>query len=613
MLPLALAVTSTFAQELKLDTRLDRIVVTATRTEQPADEVMAQTTIINRTEIATAGAATLAEILQRSAGVEIRPLGGPGQPTGVFIRGANSSHTLVLVDGQRVSSSTSGSTAFENIPLDLIERIEVIKGPMSGLYGSDAIGGVVQIFTRNSKVPRLTGDVSIGSHGQSSLNAGFTAVEDKTTLDFNFGYDQVRNVSATNPAAGIYTYNPDRDPYRNTNVALKLSHTLWQQETLSFSAWQSSGRTHYDDGPGADAINKQTLSGFSFGSVNHFTPWWKSKLLLGRTVDDSVLDGNFPGTFKTTQNQYSWQNELATPVGKWLLGAERREETVASDTLYAHNKRTTDSVFAGVTETLGDTRFSGNIRRDQEQQYGSNTTGGASYGYQLSKDELIYVSVGTSFHAPTFNDLYYPTFPSDDPAHPLPYRNANPDVKPERSRSYEYGWRVSKADYRFDLVLFENNINDLIQLVQVDEHSSIPENVAHARIRGWEFSGGTTIFGVRAHGSVTAQQPENQDTGAQLRARAKHFGSLSLSKPLGNWFVSTGLVANGSRYDSANQSPTSRMSGYTLWNANIRYRIDKVWRVELAATNLTDRRYELAQGYNPLGRSFVVTVRGAAF
>jgi len=595
--PMALAVSSCFASELKLDTRIERIVVTANRIEQPADEVMAQTTIISRTEIANAGAATLMELLQRSAGVEIRPLGGPGQPAGVFIRGANAGHTLVLVDGQRVSSSTSGSTAFENLSLDLIERIEVIKGPLSGLYGSDAIGGVVQIFTRDSKVPRLTGDVGFGSHGQRTFNAGFTAVEGNTALSLNAGHNEVNAPSATNPAAGTFTYNPDRDPYSNTNVVLKLSHTLWQQETLSFSVWQSKGKTHFDDGPGDNAVNTQTLTGVNFGSENHFAPWWKSKLLVGRTIDDSRIDSQFPGSFKTTQNQFSWQNEFASPVGKWLLGTERREETVSGTTDYDRRRRTTNSLFAGVSETLGDTRFAGNIRRDSEEQFGRNISGGASYGIQLAKDELIYISTGKAFHAPSFNDLYYPGF-------------SNPNLKPERSRAYEYGWRLSKADYRFDLAIFENTISDLVVF---DFATLKPQNVANARIRGWEASGDTTLWGINARASVTAQQPENRDTGKVLQSRARQFGSILLSKPLGNWFVSTGLVANGVRYDSADQSPLTRMNGYVLWNANLRYRIDKVWRIELIATNLADRHYQLAQGYNPLGRSIVLNLRAAAF
>jgi vitamin B12 transporter len=595
--PLGMGAPFAHAELPKADVLIDSVVVTATRNPQPVADTLAQTTIITRRDIEASGAATLAEILQRDAGVEIRPLGGPGQPTGVFIRGANATHTLVLVDGQRVASSTSGSAAFENLSLDNIERIEVVKGPLSGLYGADAIGGVVQIFTRNSGVPRLTADAGVGSNHARQLSAGFTAVEDKTTLTLNAAVRTIDARSATNPAAGPYTYNPDRDPYQNSSVVLKLSHTLWQKETLSLSVWQTRGKTHYDAGPSDDAVNRQTLTGLQMLSENNFTDWWKSRLSLGETQDDSRIDSSFPGRFKTTQRQYAWQSDFVTGIGTVLAGVERRRESVESSTHYDRSHRDTDSVFMGLTEAVGDQRLSANVRRDREAQFGDRTTGGASYGYRMADDQLVYVSYGTAFRAPSFNDLYYPGF-------------SNPLLRPEKSKSYEYGWRAGKADHHFDLALFETQIDDLIVF---DAATFKPQNVKRARVRGWEWSGETVLWGVRAKAGVTAQRPEDRDTGKLLQSRAKEFGHVTLSKNWGSWSATTSVIANGARFDSATESASSRMSGYALWNAGVAYRYDKTTTIDLSAQNLGDKQYEFAKGYNTPGRTVQLGVRFAAF
>lgn len=596
-----LAVTSSaHAQVTEAPNRIDNLVITATRTLQPIDSTLATAVIITRDEIEAAGLATLVEVLQRKAGLEIRSTGGPGQPSSVFIRGANSSHTLVLVDGLRVSSSSAGSTAFENIPLDLIERIEVVKGPLSGLYGSDAIGGVVQIFTRNTNQPRGTASVGFGNDSTVAASAGFSVTENKTAFTLDAGYQQSKPQSATNPAA-FFTYNPDRDPYKNTHFLAKLTQTFWQGETVGITAWQSRGKTDFDSGnvPGP-VFNKQTLTGYQLTSENTIAPGWKSRLILGQTTDDSVITSNFPGTFKTVQNQFSWFNEFATPTGLMTAGYEWRREKLSSDTIYDKQKRDTGSIFGGYLEKLGDSQLEFTVRRDEENQFGRRTTGSLSYGYNFLTQFTAYIRGGRAFRAPSFNDLYYPGF-------------SNPNLKPERSDQAEAGlkWHSTGAQkYRADLTYFENRIDDLIVF---DTATFLPQNLARARIRGWELQAEGNFFGATVKGALTVQQPEDRDTLFQLRSRAKRFGSLSAARNFGQWDVSTDIVASGARYDGANQSAESRMGGYTLFNATVRYRINKTWSVEVVGQNLTDKKYELAQGYNTPARSIFVNVRAVTF
>ena len=580
-------------------TPLANIIVTATRTPQNADEVMAQVAVITRDDIEAAGTATLVELLQRKAGVEIRSTGGPGQTASVLIRGANSGQTLLLIDGLRVGSVTSGSPAFENIPLEMIERIEVVKGPLSGLYGSDAIGGVVQIFTRSDSRSHLSADVGFGSYKTRTANAGITAIQGNTAFTINAGYQDVAAPrSASNADAGPFTFNPDRDPYRNANVLAKLSHTLASGANLSASAWQSKGRTKVDQGLDDDSSNQQTLSGFQLSGEGQLTTFWKSSLRLGQTTDDIRFISAFPDTFKSEQNQGVWFNEFNTGIGELNAGAELRKEKVASEnTNFDAKTRDTRSIFAGYLGQFGANKIELALRRDQEDQFGQRNTGSLAYGYKLSSALRGYVRGGRAFRAPSFNDLYYPGF-------------SNPLLKPERSRQAEAGIKFSQSGYNASLVYFDNRIDDLIVF---DLATFLPQNINRARIKGWELGGDTVVAGVALKAALTVQQPEDVDTGKQLRSRARQFGNLSASHTFGAFTVSTDISASSRRFDSSDESAGSRMAGYTLLGANLRYRIDKTWSVDLSGQNLTNRDYELARGYNTPQRTVFVRIKAVAF
>lgn len=600
---LAVAVTFTlapaaaFAQAPSTSGKLDEVLVTATRMPLAEIDTLAQVTVITRKDIEAASFATLAELLQRKAQVEIRSTGGPGQPSGAFIRGANAQQTLVLVDGLRIGSATSGSTAFENIALDSIERIEVVKGPLSGLYGSDAIGGVVQIFTRGHDKPRLTAEAGVGTNSTLAFNSGFSTLEGKFSLTLNAGYRETAARSATNPRAGEFTYNPDRDAYKNSHALFKMAYELWQGEVISASAWQSSGRAKFDNGPIENPSTKQTLSGLQVSSKNNFTDFWKSTLRAGQSVDDLETFSEFGGRFKTTQNQVAWQNEFATPVGAWLLGYEWLDQRIGGTTDYDKPKRTTQSFFASVNESIDQQRLSANVRRDREDQFGSRTTGGLSYGVQLDEDELVFMSAGQAFRAPSFNDLYFPGF-------------SNPKLKPEKSQSVEYGWRVTRPQFRFNLAVFDQRIDDLIAF---DFATNTPQNIRRARIKGVEFAGGVTWLGYNWRGSITAQRPTDGDTNKQLRSRAKQFGTLVVSKTFGAWDLTMDVNASSKRFDSIDEAPASILPGYAVVNGSVRYRVDKTWTVEVSAQNIADKNYELARGYNTTGRALFLNVKAKAY
>jgi vitamin B12 transporter len=572
----------------------DNIVVTANRTATPVASLLAQATIITREDLDAAGAISLVELLQRRAGVEIRATGGPGQPSSVFIRGANATHTLVLVDGLRLGSSTSGSAAFENIALDTIERIEVVKGPRSGLYGADAIGGVIQIFTR--RTDKATGEVNVGVGTDSTrrLSAALNAVAGDTTISVAAGYQRIDAPSATNALAGSFTFNPDRDAYQNRNGKIGVLHRFTANDRLSFDLWQSQGKVRFDAGSSPlDTFNAQRLSGVALQSENQLSADWFSQFRLGQTVDDISITSSFPSKFKTSQNQLSWQNDVKFGTALMTVGIEQREEKVASTTNYTAKARKTNSLFLSATEKFDTFLFAANIRSDRESQFGQRTTGGASIGWQVSAAQLLYVSAANAFRAPSFNDLYFPGF-------------SNPLLSPEKSRSSELGWRMTLPNLRANVALFDNQIENLIAF---DFVTSKPQNVQRARIRGLEMTLETVALGIDWRAQLTAQTPKNAQTDKQLRSRAKTFAAVSASQTLGAITWRVDIAANGARFDSANEAASSRMSGYTLVNASLNYRLNRQIQIELSGNNLADRTYELARGYNQLQRQWLINVR----
>jgi len=597
------ALALTFSTAFANANNSDNIVVTATRTATPLNSLLAQAAIITREDIDAAGVISLAELLQRRAGVEIRATGGPGQPAGVFIRGANSTHTLVLVDGLRLGSSTTGTAAFENIALDTIERIEVVKGPRSGLYGADAIGGVIQIFTRRSNKATGEANLGIGTDKTRRLNAALNIAAlnssiANTTVSLSAGTQQIDAPSATSARAGSFTFNPDDDPYKNSNGKIGVEHRFSAEDRLTFDLWQSRGKTRFDGGSGTlDTFNAQTLTGVALASVNQFATDWRSQFRLGQTIDDVAITSAFPGKFETAQNQLSWQNDVTLGPALVTVGVERRGEKVASTTNYNAKTRNTNSLFVSATQQVEALLFAANIRRDRESQFGQRNTGGVSVGWQVSATQLLYVSTANAFRAPSFNDLYFPSF-------------SNPLLQPEKSRSSELGWRFTYAaappTLRANVALFDNRIENLIAF---DFVTSKPQNVQRARIRGAEMSVEANLLGIDWRTQLTTQSPKNADTGRQLRSRAKAFGAASASQTIGAMTWRVDVTANGARFDSANESVTSRMSGYALLNASLNYRFNRQVQLVLAGHNLTDRRYELARGYNQLQRQWFINVR----
>lgn len=579
---------------------LDAIVVTAARTPQKASEALRDVTVITREAIDRAGPVSLAELLQREALVEFRGTGGAGQPAGLFLRGANAGHTLVLVDGLRVSSATVGTTSIENLPLDMIERIEVVKGPLSSLYGPDAIGGVVQIFTRASAKPRFFATGAWGTDADRMASAGFTTTERDITLSFAAGARKVDAPSATNARA--WCHDPDRDRYENAFANAQIVTRPWPGETITLSGFVSEGKARFDGCPDAqgrfaDDRNEQSLAGARLSSFMFFAPWWSSRFTLGEGRDELRIEGSEPLRFQTRQTQASWVNEFGTKLGTAMAGLETVRQQVNSGVAFTKTRRDTNSAFVGFNETWRGQRLEASLRRDDDDQFGARNTGTASYGVAIPGAGYLTATVGRGFRAPTFNDLYAPA--SD-------FYVANPDLRPEKSRSRELGLRGEPfAGWQARVAAYDHRIDDLITYVY-----PTMQNVRRARIRGVEAAvEGTAWWGVRLKASLAVQRPRDEDTGYRLQGRAQRFGRVEASRAFGNWSLAAGVTASGERFDSPDESPAMRLPGYAIADARLSWAAAKGWRVELSATNLLDKRYEHIVGYDAPRRGVLLSVR----
>jgi vitamin B12 transporter len=580
---------------------VESVVVTATRSPQPFAEALRDVIVIPRDRIDQAGSLSLAELLQRHAGVEFRGTGGPGQPAGLFLRGANAGQTLVLVDGMRVGSATVGTTSIENIPLDLIERIEVVKGPLSSLYGGDAIGGVVQVFTRAASKPRFFASAGAGNAGEYRASTGFTAVENDVTYSFSAGARKADAQSATNERA--FCHDPDRDPYENAFANAQASWRWWQGEEITVAGFTSRGKANYDGCPNAqgqfgDDRNDQAISGARITSRSWFAPWWASRLTLAQGRDKLEIHGNEPARFETRQDQLSWVNEFGTLLGPLFIGFETLRQNIESDTPFTQTRRDTNSVFASVNETWQGQRLEASVRRDEDDQFGGRNTGSVSWGAPWPGVGFLAFTAGRGFRAPTFFDLYAPS--SD-------FYRPNPDLLPEKSRSREVSLRSVPAkgtNWTWRLTGFDNQLEDLITYVY-----PTVQNVRRARIKGLEGTLEGVIAGVRVRGSFTAQRPEDEDTGYRLQGRAERFGRLELDYARGPWRLTGGVTASGDRFDSPNEAPSTRLPGYALLDAMLRYRVDRRTVLEFSGNNLADKRYEHAIGYDAPRRAVLFSIR----
>lgn len=587
------------------ETEIDTIVVTATRQAQRVSELLSDVTVIDREEIRKAGpAATVTDLLARQPGVEVESRGGPGTDTSVLLRGANGGHTLVLVDGLRVSSATLGAATWGYLPLSQVDRIEILRGPASSLYGADAIGGVIQIFTRRGQgAPSFAAEAGYGSWNTQALKAGVSGSVGAVSYSLQAADQRSDSFSAVaNPHNSAY--NPDKDGYAIRSASGSMAYAVAAGHEVGANFLRSDGWNKYDafdyltGSAASDYRQDQTVAAYSAYTRNRLLPEWLSTLRVGRGTDDSrqFQDGSRTSTIRTDQDQIQWQNDVQLPVGKALLAVERLKQKVSGDTAYSVSDRTIDSWLGGWTGRVADHRFQVNLRRDENSQFGGKTTGFAGYGYQLDAAWRASAAYGTAFRAPTFNDLYWPGA-------------GNPNLRPETARNREVAIHYETAVHQASATYYRNSIDDLIDWAPVAPGSWIwqPANVHRAELDGLTlaYAGRVADFGLRA--SLDLQDPRDRDLDKQLRYRARQHGVVAVSREDGPWAWTAELVGTGKRFNDA--ANTQVLGGYGLVNLQASYALDRDWSVFARANNVFDRKYELVRDYGTAGANLFVGVR----
>lgn len=580
---------------------LDEVVVTASRSEQALNQTLQSTSVITQRDIAAAGATDVIALLRNQAGVEITQTGGLGTQSSMYLRGTNSTHTLVLIDGLRVGSATAGGTAIEHLMLDNIERIEIVRGNVSSLYGSEAIGGVIQIFTKRGKgEPKGTVGAGYGTHNTRKLAANYGGVLNNFSFAIGASKLSSAGVSAINPVIAS-SANPDKDGYENASVSNRLGYAFNAHHKVEWSALLTQAKSQYDSSSGAASDTRHSnnrLTQWQVATHNAFTDRWQSRLTLGQGVDDSTNYTNRlkNGMFKTTSDQLGWQNTVALgEQGVLLLGAESLKQQVKSDTTFSVMSRTANSLFAGYSADYGVHQVQVNVRQDRYSDVGGANSALLAYGLRISEAMRLTASTSTAFKAPTFNDMYWPSS--------FGYQG-NSHLKPERARSVEAGMHYAKDGAHVDATLFGNRISNLIA---INNTFTTMENLDEAIIEGVELVYGVRHDTIEVENALTLQTPRNAKTGAPLTHRAQTLNTLTVARQFDGGRIGFEWRSSGTREDSdmATFAPIT-LPTYDVINLSAHWKLTPQVDFNARVDNLLGQDYMLVHGYNTLGRTLFV-------
>ncbi len=596
--PLAALLPLLFVGDLYAQQALDPVVVTATRQATRVSEVLANVTVIDREEIERNAASTVIDLLSRQSGIQVATSGGPGTTASLYMRGARPDQTKILVDGLPINSIDLAGSPLRYIPLANVERIEILRGPGSTMYGADAIGGVIQIFTRQG-TPGLKADGFIGYGTQNTFqaNAGVSGGNEQWRFRLEANQASTDSISAQKNATNR---DADKDPYRNTGGAASVSFLPAQGHEVGFIYRQNEGRTHYDsgnvpaNGTFDDYVDFRTEQWQLF-SRNRITENWTSKLQYGQTTDWQKNYASWApqGSVLTTENSLlSWQNDIALPLGKALLGAEHLAQKASpKDSFTGDDSITNNAVFAGWNANYRQHRWQISGRNDDHSQFGNKGTYALAYGYQLAQHWRLQGSYGTSFKAPSLYQLY-------------DQWSGNAQLKPEEGKNAEAAVVWETGNQTASATYYHNRVENMIDWSYATYKY---QNVSRAKLEGVTLDYNARFGDWGVHVAYDWLNAIDEDTGFQLGRRAKNKALLGLSKIWGPLETGVELVGAGSRYN--NNTETGRMGGYGLVNLTARYAIDKTLSVEGRVNNLFDKNYELVQGYNTLGFNAFVGIR----
>ena len=599
------------------------VVVTGSREPLPLDRLVGDITVIDEQRIRASSADSLETLLSRAGGIQLSRTGGPGQTAGVFLRGSSASSVVVLIDGVRIGSATLGQADLSALSLSSIERIEILRGPGSSLYGSDAVGGVVQIITRRGEgLPRIAAHVAVGQLKSSEADVSVSGATGNVNSGWDYaaalGREASDGVSALRPGDAFGNFNPDRDGFSRTHATLRGGFSPAAGHRVGASLSENRLRSQYDaseflsptfaQDATPDFRNRFDVRVAALDYRGALSPSWTTTVQLSSQLDDLVTGANAPDTFKTERRQLTWQNAWTISAGQQVVGAiERLDEDVESSSYAGRQQRDNTALVLGYTGAFGAGlahKLQADVRHDRNSVYGSVNTGKIGWATDVAPGLTARAVVGTAFRGATFNDLYFPGY-------------GVTTVRPERSRSVELGLQWRDGEQQASATLFRNRVRDLIGY-QPDRTFCPPGpaynfgcagNVSRAALKGATFTAaqrfGDLGFGdVGLRGSLDVLDAKDSNTGQRLVRRAAHQASVVADWARGPWGVDATLTAVGARPEGG-----ATLGAYETLDLQLRYRFSPSWQIETRLLNALDRDYQPARDYQSVGRQAWLGVR----
>jgi vitamin B12 transporter len=578
----------------------ESLTVTGTRVPLRISDAVAEVTVIDQDALQRAGSRTLVELLSRQPGLQMSSNGGPGTVGTIFMRGLEGRHTLLLVDGVPVGSATLGTPSLDNLPLELIDHIEIVRGPMSAVYGSGAMGGVIQIFTRSGRQGvHAQAKAAAGSEHQGQVAAGVSVGQAAFDFAVSAQRSTTRGVSSTNPSVPFGSYNDDTDGFRQSSGSVKLGWQPVADWRLEWLSLMSRGETQFDDGPGADARAELKNDVHLLSLKAQLTTGWSTRLAVSEATDaydtrSSASPYASLGTIRTRERLLALENQIVTPVGTAVALLERRTQKVSRPGApFEVGDRDIDALALGLSGQAGGHSWQASLRRDRSPQFGGETSGALGWGYALTPAWRVLASLGSSHNLPTFNQLYYPGF-------------GNPSLQPERGRHGEVGVQWTGGAHTVRAAYYEHRYRGFI--------SSGPQaaNLPYAHVDGVTLSWRGQWRELAIDASIDHTDPRNRTVGnlnfdKWLPRRAQDMARLGLQWQRGAWAFGADAAAFAHRFDDVGN--TVRLGGYAVFDLNAEWTLRRDLLLALRLDNVADKRYQTALGYDQPGRAMRVSLR----
>ena len=584
---------------------LEPVVVTATRTPIPISQVLADVTVISKEEIERQASGTMVDLLSHVAGFQVSRNGGPGADGNVYMRGGESRHIAVLVDGVRVDTqNASGGASWQMLNLSQIDRVEIVRGPVSALYGSDAISGVVQIFTKKGKGPASVDlGMSAGELGFAKADASLSGAAGMFDYAVSASKERSDGFSArTNVVPG--TQAADRDGYTTTGGSVRLGFAPVAAHRLEAVVTQQHLDSRYDSTSATrDDRTERDLSNLKLQWNAQWLDNWSSQVAVAQSKDQYAT----PLTNYTSQTDVGtavWLNEVKWGAHSMSTVLERREDTLRNSDLrsFTPQERSDDGLGLGYAWRAHGTAIQLNGRNDWDSEFGQHSTGTVAFGQDFAQRWNVHTSFGTGYRAPTLYQRFS--------------RYGNPALTPEQSRNAEIGVRYQNASSEWGMTAYHNKVTDLISgptgtSLTISCSAQAPTycyaNTAQARLQGVSATGRVDLGLVRLSGAVDFDSSKDALTDKRLRRRARQHASLRADTDVSNWTLGGQMLTSAKRFDD--DKNTVVLGGYTVFNLDAQYRFNAQWRFMASIENVGDKHYQTALNYANVPRTAIVGLR----